>query len=64
MPGLPQAQVTVDYMNFPFFLYEDKNRKVGFKRDQRVNLLFVKSKGSLQAPTGSAFGDSEVTQGN
>lgn len=64
MPGLPQAQVTVDHMNFPFFLYEDKNGKVGFKRDQRVNLLFVKSKGSLQVPMGFAFGDSEVTQGN
>lgn len=64
MPGLPQAQVTVDYMNSPFFLYEDKNRKVGLKRDQRVNLLFVKSEGSLQVPMGSAFGDSEVTQGN
>lgn len=51
-------------MNSPFFLYEDKNRKVGLKRDQRVNLLFVKSEGSLQVPMGSAFGDSEVTQGN
>lgn len=64
MPGLPQAQVTVDCMNFLFFLYEDKNGKVGFKRDQRVNLLFVKSECSLQVPMGFAFGDSEVTQGN